>query len=152
MRIAIASDHAAVTERAALARHLEAAGHAVEDLGCAPGTAVDYAEPAAAVAHAVAGGRADLGVLLCGTGIGVCMAAGKVHGIRAATVHDAFTAEMARRHNDANVICMGARLLSVAAMQRALDAFLGASFDGGRHTGRVAKIMALEHPARPAGA
>jgi ribose 5-phosphate isomerase B len=151
MRIAIASDHAAVAERGTLAAHLAQAGHTVLDLGCPPGASVDYPEPAAAVAEAVATGRADRGVLLCGTGIGVCMAAGKVAGIRAATVHDEYTAEMARRHNDANVLCMGARLLSVTAMVRALDRFLATPFDGGRHAGRVAKIMALETP-RGAGA
>lgn len=146
MRIAVASDHAAVAERLHLVAALRAAGHSVEDLGGPQDVPVDYPEPAAAVAHAVAEGRAERGVLLCGTGIGVCMAANKVHGIRAATLHDEFTAEMARRHNDANVACLGGRLLSAAAIQRIVERFLASSFDGGRHATRVAKIMALEAP------
>ncbi|MDA1193974.1 MAG: ribose 5-phosphate isomerase B [Planctomycetota bacterium] len=144
MKIALASDHAAVDERLALAAHLRAAGHDVTDHGCAPGESVDYPDYGARVARAVAGGQAERGILICGTGIGICMAAGKVHGIRAATVHDAFTAEMCRRHNDANVMCMGARVHAAAAIQRLADIFVATPFDGGRHATRVAKIMALE--------
>jgi len=144
LRLAVASDHAAVSERLALVQHLRDQGHDVRDLGCAAGEAVDYPDQAALVARAVAGGEADRGILICGTGIGVCMAAGKVDGIRAATIHDAFTAEMCRRHNDANVACMGARVHAAAAIVRMVDVFLATPFDGGRHTGRVAKIMALE--------
>ncbi len=147
LRIAIASDHAGVAERRDLVAHLRGRGHAVEDLGCAPGESVDYPDFAARVGGAVAAGRAERGVLICGTGIGVCMAANKLRGVRAATVHDTFTAEMARRHNDANVVCFGARLFSVAAMVRMLDRFLETPFDGGRHAARVAKIMALEDGA-----
>jgi ribose 5-phosphate isomerase B len=149
LRIAIASDHAGVPERLALAEHLRAEGHDVSDLGCAPGQSVDYPDQAAAVGRAVASGAADRGVLVCGTGIGVSMAANKVRGVRAACVHDEYTAAMARRHNDANVICMGARLYSAAAITRCVDVFLSAPFDGGRHTGRVAKIMALESQDAP---
>ena len=144
MRIAIGSDHTAVEERAALQAHLEAAGHTVLDQGCEGTASVDYPDYAGAVAQAVQRGDAERGLLLCGTGIGVCMAAGKVPGVRAATVHNEWTAEMTRRHNDAHIACMGVRLLSTPAILRITDAFLAAPFDGGRHEGRVSKIMAWE--------
>lgn len=144
MHIAIATDHAAVEERLFLAEHLRAAGHDVLDLGCAAGTPCDYPDQAVLVARAVAAGEAEFGVLICGTGIGVTMAAGKIPGIRAATLGDAFSAEMARRHNDANVACFGARIHAAAAMARMLDLFLATPFEGGRHAARVAKIDALD--------
>jgi len=147
MTIAVGSDHAAVDERLALIEHLQGKGHEVTDFGCAPGEAVDYPDVAADVARSVASGAADRGFVLCGTGIGVCMAANKVKGIRAATLHNEFTSEMTRRHNDANVACMGARTFSAAAMQRMADLFLETPFDGGRHEGRVAKIMSIEDDA-----
>jgi ribose 5-phosphate isomerase B len=144
MKIAIASDHAAIEERQAVAAHLAAAGHEVTDLGCQPGESVDYPDYGAQVAHAVADGTVERGVLICGTGIGICMAAGKVDGIRAATVHDDFTAAMCREHNDANVMCMGARVIPTSTMLRLVDLFTTTPFGGGRHAGRVAKINALE--------
>lgn len=149
MRLAVGSDHAAVAERQALAEHLRKAGHQVDDLGCAPGTTVDYPDVAVEVARAVAEGRAERGFLLCGTGLGVCMSANKVAGVRAAPLSDEFTAEMARRHNDANVACLGGRLLSVHAMIRLADRFLATPFDGGRHAARVEKINALDRAKRP---
>jgi len=145
MKIAIASDHAAIEERLAVVEHLRAAGHEIADFGCAPGESVDYPDYGAKVAHAVADGNAERGVLICGTGIGICMAAGKIDGIRAATVHDDFTAAMCREHNDANVMCMGARVIPLSTMIRLVDIFLTTSFGEGRHAGRVAKIMGLEH-------
>jgi ribose 5-phosphate isomerase B len=151
VRLALASDHAAVAERQALAEHLKQAGHEVTDLGCAPGTSADYPDVAVDVARRVAAGAAQFGFVLCGTGIGVAMAANKVPGVRAAVIHDEFTAEMARRHNDANVACMGARLLSHHAMIRLADRFLASPFDGGRHATRVAKIHALDGSAHPDG-
>lgn len=144
MKIAIASDHAAVEERRAVAAHLRAAGHDVEDFGCEPGESVDYPDYGAKVADAVAGGTAERGILICGTGIGICMAAGKVDGIRAATVHDDFTATMCREHNDANVMCMGARVIPTSTMLRLADLFVTTAFGGDRHARRVGKIMALE--------
>lgn len=146
-RIAIASDHAAVPERQALIEYLRAEGHDVSDFGSAPGESVDYPDQAALVARAIVAGEADRGILICGTGLGICIAANKVDGIRAATIHDAFTAEMCRRHNDANVACMGARIHAAAAICRMADVFLESPFDGGRHSGRVDKIMALEKNA-----
>jgi ribose 5-phosphate isomerase B len=151
VRLALASDHAAVLERQALVEHLKQAGHEVTDLGCAPGTSVDYPDVAVDVARRVAAGAAQFGFVLCGTGIGVSMAANKVPGVRAAVIHDEFTAEMARRHNDANVACLGARLLSQHAMIRLADRFLASPFDGGRHATRVAKINALDASAHPTG-
>ena len=147
MRIAIGSDHAAVPERRVLIAHLEGQGHEVLDQGCPDSSSVDYPDYAVRVAQAILSGEAERGVLLCGTGIGICMAAGKVPGIRAATVHDEWTAEMTRRDNDAHIACMGARLLSPAAMMRIVDRFLETPFEGGRHARRVAKIMAIEQAA-----
>jgi len=144
MQIAIASDHAAVDERRAVADHLRAAGYEVLDLGYDGKSSVDYPDFAAQVARAVVDGRAQFGVLLCGTGIGVAMAAGKVDGVRAATIGDEYSAEMARRHNDANVACFGARIHAVAGICRMAERFLAAPFNGGRHATRVAKIMGLE--------
>lgn len=143
MRIAIGSDHAGFELKGTLAAHLLAAHHEVVDLGTDSAERVDYPDFGEAVGRAVAEGRADLGVAVCGSGIGICMAAGKVPGIRAATVHDVTSARMARAHNDANVICVGERFVGPQVALDALDAFLATSFDGGRHAGRVAKINAL---------
>ena len=144
LRIAIATDHAAVDERLFVAEYLRGEGYEVHDLGCAAGESCDYPDQAALVAHEVADGKADFGVLICGTGIGVAIAACKVNGIRAATIGDIYAAEMSRRHNDANVACFGARIHSAAAINRMLDMFLSTEFDGGRHARRVEKINALE--------
>lgn len=144
MKIAVASDHAAIEERLALILALREHGHEVEDFGCAPGESVDYPDYAEKVAVSVRDGKASRGILLCGTGIGICMAAGKVEGIRSATIADPWSAEMTRRHNDANVGCFGARIHSSAAIIRMAEIFLATPFDGGRHQRRVDKIMALE--------
>ena len=144
MKIAIASDHAAVDERLSVIEALRAAGHDVTDHGCAAGESVDYPDYAEKVAHDVQAGRAERGLLICGTGIGICMAASKVAGIRAATISDPWSAEMTRRHNDANVGCFGARIHSAAAIARMAQIFLDTPFEGGRHQRRVDKIMALE--------
>lgn len=149
MRLALASDHAGVPERQALAEALTKAGHTVLDLGCPPGASVDYPDMAVKVARAVATGQVERGFLLCGTGIGVSMAANKVAGIRAAVVTDGFTAEMSRRHNDANIACFGARLLSHHAMIRLAETWLATPFEGGRHAARVAKINALDGSGPP---
>jgi ribose 5-phosphate isomerase B len=144
VRILIASDHAGVAERKLLVEHLRKGGHAVTDLGPETEASVDYPDFAAKVARGVAAGEADRGVLICGTGMGMAMAANKVHGIRAAVLHDEYGADMARRHNDANVACYGARTHCVHAMIRLTDRFLSAPFEGGRHVTRVQKIVALE--------
>ena len=144
MKIAIACDHAAIAEKDELVTHLRSRGHSVEDLGVQAGESADYPDQAEAVARQVAAGHADRGVLVCGTGIGMAMAACKVPGIRAATIGDAFSAEMTRRHNDANVACFGARVLPSAAIIRFADIFMESPFDGGRHERRVIKIDALD--------
>ena len=144
MKIAIGSDHAAFDERQAVARALGDAGHEVIDLGCETTASVDYPDYAAKVARAVADGTAERGVLLCGSGIGVSMAANKVTGVRAATITDEWMAEMCRRHNNANVACFGARRSAVTAIVSMIEVFLATPFDGGRHTQRVDKIDALD--------
>jgi ribose 5-phosphate isomerase B len=138
------SDHAGVACKAALARALRAAGHEVSDLGTHDEASVDYPDFAARGAREVAAGRAERGVFLCGTGIGVCIAANKVRGVRAANPCDEHGAEMARRHNDANVLCLGARVLEESRAWRLVERFLATPFDGGRHAGRVEKIARIE--------
>ena len=146
MHIAIGSDHAGFALKESLAGHLRAAGHQVLDLGTHSADRVDYPDYGAAVGRAVADATAELGVCVCGSGIGIAIAANKVAGVRAATVHDVTSAHLAREHNDANVICVGERLIGPEVAKEALDAFLGARFEGGRHADRVAKIDALLPP------
>jgi RpiB/LacA/LacB family sugar-phosphate isomerase len=145
MRIAVGSDHAGFDLKTVLARHLADAGHQVEDLGTdRPDVSVDYPEFGLAVGTAVAEGRADRGLCVCGTGIGISIAANKVHGVRAALVHDVTTAGLARRHNDANVVCLGGRIVGSAEAVDALDAFLTTAYEGGRHQRRLDEITAYE--------
>ncbi|WP_419945428.1 ribose 5-phosphate isomerase B [Candidatus Poriferisodalis sp.] len=141
--IALASDHAGWELKDRLAEHLRNGGYAIVDLGTSGPESVDYPDFGEAVGKTVASRTADLGVAVCGSGIGIAMAAGKVAGIRAATVHDETSARLAREHNDANVICLGARLLDDRGAVAALDAYLAAAFEGGRHQRRVDKIDAL---------
>ena len=143
-RIAIGADHAGVHLKDALGGHLADRGYEVIDLGTHGTDRVDYPDFGAAVGRAVAGGDADLGLCVCGSGIGIAIAANKVPGIRAATVHDQTAARVAREHNDANVICIGERLTGEEVARDALDAWLDAEFQGGRHAGRVAKISELD--------
>ncbi|MEM7288527.1 MAG: ribose 5-phosphate isomerase B [Actinomycetota bacterium] len=142
-RIATGCDHAGFNLKTELIEHLLAAGHEVVDCGTDSTERVDYPDFGAAVGRAVASGDADLGLCVCGSGIGIAMAANKIPGVRAATVHDVTSAHLTREHNDANVICMGERLIGPEVAKEALDAFLAADFEGGRHAGRVAKIDAL---------
>lgn len=143
-RIAAGSDHAGRELKDLLVDHLRAVGHVVDDLGTDGPDSVDYPDYGAAVAHAVTGASADVGLCVCGTGIGISIAANKVAGVRAAVVHDVTTARLARQHNDANIVCIGARVTGTETAKDCIDAFLGASFEGGRHAGRIAKIAALE--------
>jgi ribose 5-phosphate isomerase B len=144
MRIAVGSDHAGIEMKAALLEHLRSGGHEVTDLGTYSTESVDYPDVGAAVGHAVAKGDQELGVCVCGTGIGISIAANKVRGVRAAVVHDVSSARLAREHNDANVICFGARLVGPVVAADAVDVFLSTRFDGGRHLRRIEKIAALE--------
>lgn len=139
--VALASDHAGVAMKAALAKDLEGLGYRVIDLGTSTADSVDYPDFADAVAGAIESGRARWGVLVCGTGIGMGMAANRHKAIRAAVVHDALSAKLARQHNDANVLTMGARLLGDEAARDAARAFFSTAFEGGgRHERRVAKL------------
>ncbi|WP_448581904.1 ribose 5-phosphate isomerase B [Thermaurantiacus sp.] len=141
MRIAIASDHAGFPLKALLASDLRAEGHAVEDLGTAdPDRSVDYPDYGRACAEAVAAGRAEMGVVVCGSGIGISIAANRVPGARCALVHDHLSARLAREHNDANMIALGARLMGVETARNALATFLATPFAGGRHADRVRKL------------
>jgi RpiB/LacA/LacB family sugar-phosphate isomerase len=143
-RIAAGADHAGRSLKDLLVEHLRAHGHEVEDLGTHTDDRVDYPDFGAAVARRVVSGGADLGLAVCGTGIGISIAANKVPGARAALVHDVTTARLARQHNDANVICLGERTTGPETARQALDAFLAAGFEGGRHVGRLGKISDLE--------
>lgn len=147
--IAVGADHAGWRLKDAIAAHLRARGHEVLDLGTNSGDRVDYPDYGQAVGRAVAEGRAGLGVAVCGSGLGICMAANKVPGIRAAPVHDVTSARLSRRHNDANVICLGERLIGEAVALDSVDAWLDAAFEGGRHCGRVDKLDALIPGAAP---
>jgi ribose 5-phosphate isomerase B len=138
--IVVASDHAGVDLKARLIQLIGEAGHEVRDLGPANTNSVDYPDYAHKVARAVAAGEADRGILICGTGIGMSLAANRHLRIRAALCHDAFTAEMARLHNDANVLCVGARSTGEAVVEQIVRIFLGTAFEGGRHQRRVDKI------------
>jgi ribose 5-phosphate isomerase B len=155
MRIAVGSDHAGFDLKQAVARHLEEAGHVVVDLGTgSPDVSVDYPTFGLAVGRAVASGEVDRGVCVCGTGIGIGIAANKVEGVRAALVHDVTTAGLARRHNDANVVCLGGRTTGPAVALDAVDTFFSTAYEGGRHQRRIDEISDYERsgPASPAGA
>jgi ribose 5-phosphate isomerase B len=138
--IAIASDHTGVELKAVLSKVIGACGRDVLDLGPADTTSVDYPDFAHQVANAVVRGEAAMGVLICGTGIGMSLSANRHPGVRAALCHDAFTAEMARRHNDSNVLCVGARVTGPGVAEQILRIFLDTPFEGGRHRRRVEKI------------
>jgi ribose 5-phosphate isomerase B len=147
MRIAIGADHAGSAMKSELLAFLVEGGHEVEDLGTHGDESVDYPDFGEAVGRAVASGAAEVGVCVCGTGIGISIAANKVDGVRAAVVHDVTSARMAKAHNDANVICLGARLVGPQVATEALDTFLSSSWEGGRHARRIDKITALEQRA-----
>jgi ribose 5-phosphate isomerase B len=138
--IYLASDHAAIELRQHLAALLRDLGYEVEDLGTEGPGSVDYPDFAHALAARVVADPGHRGVLICGTGIGMSMSANRHSGVRAALCHDAYTAEMARRHNDANVLCMGARVLGWGVAVQTLRVFMETAFDGGRHGRRIAKI------------
>ena len=148
MNISIASDHAGFEQKQALVDYLAAQGHDVIDRGPDTDDRVDYPDYAELVARDVAGGAAERGVLVCGTGIGMAVAANKVDGIRAVNVINPQFAELSREHNDANVVTLSGRFVDEETNRRILDAFLSTDFGGGRHAGRVEKIAELEKAAR----
>ena len=138
--IAVASDHAGFDLKEILKRDLQEAGHDVLDLGTDSTQSVDYPDFGAAMADAVASGKVEKGVLVCGTGIGISIAANRNPKVRAALVHDVTSARLSRQHNDANVVAFGQRLIGTETAREALKVFLDTKFEGGRHAGRVAKL------------
>ncbi len=149
-RVAIASDHAAVALKAALADHLRARGCQVTDLGPDTDESVDYPDYGYRLADAVASGAADTGVALCGSGIGISISVNRHPRCRAALVSEPLSARLAREHNDANVLCMGARIVGPDMARACLDAFLDTPFAGGRHQRRVDKLSSPSLAKDPA--
>lgn len=150
MNIALSADHRGITSIKALADKLAREGHHVSLLGDCSGAPADYPERAWLVGQAVASGKADVGILICGTGIGMSIAANKVKGVRAAVVHDEMTAQLSRSHNNANVLCMSADLLGQRLIEQIAHVWLHSEFEGGRHARRVRKIAAMEEGKDPA--
>lgn len=148
MKIALGADHAGYELKEKVKQRLEQRGIEVNDLGTTSNNSVDYPDFAAHVAHEVAGRRADLGVLVCGSGIGMAIAANKVKGIRAANVASEMEAQLSREHNNANVLAIGARTLNEDTAFRIVDRWLSTPFAGGRHEARVAKISKIEDDER----
>ena len=144
MRIAIGTDHRGFAIRAKVIELLERLGHEVDDTGTFSSGAVDYPDIAAAVARKVSHGEVERGILICGTGLGMCIAANKFLGVRAAPCHDDLTAEMSRRHNDANILCLSADLLGERLIDRMIELWLSTPFEGGRHARRIGKICDFE--------
>ena len=143
MRIAIGSDHRGCAMKEQVMRLLAEKGYAYQDFGCHTENAVDYPDIAVKVAEAVVRGEFERGILICGTGIGMCIAANKVKGIRAAQCYDAFTAKRARLHNDAQICCLSAEE-GQARVPSILETFLTTDFEGGRHIARINKIKEIE--------
>ena len=144
MKIAIASDHRGFEAKRKLLPVLKKLGHEVQDFGCESTAACDYVDLAAPAARAVAKSEADVGILLEGSGIGMSITANKIRGIRAALIHDEVTARRAREHHHCNVLCIGTELLSEEHIRSIVEIFLSATFQDGRHAGRVAKVMEIE--------
>jgi ribose 5-phosphate isomerase B len=146
MRLALSSDHAGYEMKRDLAAILGQKGHAVLDLGTHSTAPVDYPDAAESVAHALQNGDADRGIIVCGSGAGVSIAANKFAGVRAAVCHDTYTAHQAVEHDDMNVLCLGARVVGASLAQDIVASFLGATFSGEtRHLRRLEKVLAFEH-------
>ena len=143
MKIAIASDHAGFHLKQTLGAHMRERGLEVVDLGTHVAERCDYPDYAARVARAIVDGDCGLGLLVCGTGVGMSMSANRFAGIRAAVVSDTFSARATRQHNDCNVLCLGERVVGTGLAQDIIDAWLDAEFEGGRHAMRVEKLEAL---------
>ncbi|MCC6950144.1 MAG: ribose 5-phosphate isomerase B [Phycisphaerales bacterium] len=150
MKIALSADHRGHAAIRALADKLNREGHQAQILGDCQGAPCDYPERAWDVGKAVSEGRADLGILVCGTGIGMSIAANKIRGVRAAVVHDEMTAQLSRSHNNANVLCLSADLLGQRLIEKIAEVWIGTPFEGGRHTRRLHKIGAMELGQNPA--
>ena len=144
MKIAIGADHAGFEVKEQIKKQLAEMNLEVEDFGTNSLDSVDYPDYGAAVGREVASGKADEGILVCGSGIGINIAANKIHGVRAAQAWNAETARLARQHNDANILSIGARVIPAEEIPKIVKAWFDAKFEGGRHAGRVAKITELE--------
>lgn len=151
MKVAVAADHAGYPVKGAVILRLRERGHDVTDLGTWGSDPADYPDFAEVGARCVTDGRSERAVLLCGTGIGMSIAANKVPGIRAAAPYDEYTARVSRTHNDTNVCCFGVRTLSLDTILHLLDVWMGTSFEGGRHLRRLEKIRRLERDHPPGG-
>ncbi len=147
MKVAIASDHRGYNLKTRILEKLATLGHEAINYGPNDETSVDYPDFAAKVSQVVAHGEADRGILICGTGMGMAIAANKFRGVRATPCHDEVTAEMSRRHNDANVLCLSAELLSDHLVDRMIEIWMQTEFEGGRHARRLQKITDLEKPS-----
>lgn len=148
-KVAIGADHRGSEAALHVAERLRTQGYEVHVHVPPAGTAVDYPDAAFKVGHEVAAKQADLGILICGTGVGMCIAANKVQGVRAASVHDEITAELSRGHTDANILCLSADLLGFRLIEKITETFLKTPFEGGRHARRVEKIRAIESGKDP---
>ena len=144
MKFYVATDHAGIDLKDLTVEILRAKGHEVIDIGPFSKERVDYPDFAVKVCESVLKDEGAHGILICGSGIGMSMSANRFHGIRAALCHDAYTATMARAHNDANVLCYGERVVGAGVAESIVDAWIAGSFEGGRHAGRVEKIEAIE--------
>ncbi|MBN1589993.1 MAG: ribose 5-phosphate isomerase B [Pirellulales bacterium] len=149
MRIAVGSDHRGCVIHSKVIVFLKRLGHDVVDAGTDNSEPVDYPDIAAVVAGQVSRGEVDRGILVCGTGLGMCIAANKFAGVRAAPCHDDLTAEMSRRHNDLNVLCLSSDLLGERLIDRMVELWLNTPFEGGRHARRIEEIEALERDHLP---
>ncbi|MGD9790087.1 MAG: ribose 5-phosphate isomerase B [Phycisphaerales bacterium] len=150
MKIILGADHRGIDAIRSLGERLKLEGHSVHVLEPCTGQACDYPEPAFKVGHQVSDGSQDAGILICGTGVGMSIAANKVHGVRAAVAHDELTAQLSKSHNNANVLCLSADLLGQRLIEKIVDVWLKTPFEGGRHARRVRKIAAIEQGLDPA--
>jgi len=148
MKIALASDHRGFSAKDRIQALLRSAGHEVSDFGCGGPDSCDYPDLGVPAAEAVAKGQAERAILICGTGLGMSMVANKISGVRAALCHDELTAELSRKHNDANVLCLAADLLGEQLMRMIVETWLSTGFEGGRHARRIEKITRLERNCR----
>jgi ribose 5-phosphate isomerase B len=145
MKIAVAADHGGFPIKAPIVEMLRAGGHEVADLGTHSTEPVDYPDYAEAVGRAVQSGQAERGIVICGSGVGACVAANKLRGIRAGLCHDTYSAHQSVEHDDANVLCLGARIIGVELALEVVRAFAGAQFSGeARHRRRLDKVLVLE--------
>jgi ribose 5-phosphate isomerase B len=144
MRVAVGSDHNGIELKREVFSVLAELGHSYEDFGCYDKGSVDYPDIACSVSEAIADGRFQQGILVCGTGIGMSMSANRIRGARAALCHDTYSAQRAREHTDANILCLGAWIVGKGLAKEIVRAYLEAEFVGGRHARRLAKLSALE--------